>query len=81
VIGEHESTARMGKAWLLGDPRRLVLATDIPENKTNWQTALPLATAETIGRADHHGFPPARQQWAPASQHVSTPVRYWSGDK
>jgi len=28
----------MGKAWLLGDPRRLVLATDIPENKTRWQT-------------------------------------------
>jgi len=25
VIGEHESTARMGKAWLLGDPRRLVI--------------------------------------------------------
>ena len=38
MIGEHESTARMGKVWLLGDPRRLVLATDIPENKTRWQT-------------------------------------------
>jgi len=33
VIGEHESTARMGKAWLLGDPRRLMLATDIRRTK------------------------------------------------
>lgn len=37
MIGEHESTARMGRARLLGDQPRLVYATDIPLNKEKWK--------------------------------------------
>jgi hypothetical protein len=37
VVGEHESTVRMGKARWVGSPPQLVHANDIPTKKESWK--------------------------------------------